>query len=155
VVIGVGNTFRGDDGAGPEVARLLRERVPPEVEVLEHDGDPAGLLDGWEGAGVAYVVDAVCGGGPTGTVHRLEVDGGLAQLPGAARRDSSHALGLGDAVQLAQVLGRLPDRLVLVGISGDCFATGAGLGEQVRAAVATVVDALADEVTAWCRSRPA
>jgi hydrogenase maturation protease len=150
VVIGVGNPFRGDDGAGPEVARLLRGRLPREVEVLEHDGDPAGLLHGWEDARLAYVVDAVRDGGPAGAVHRLELAADDTTLPPAGRRDSSHALGLGEAVQLARVLGRLPERLVLVGITGDCFDTGAPLGDPVRRAVATVADDLAKEVAAWC-----
>ena len=150
VVIGVGNPFRGDDGAGPEVARLLRDRLPRGVEVVEHDGDPAGLLDGWQDARVAYVVDAVCDGGPAGAVHRLEIDGDAVEVPASPRRDSSHALGLGDAVQLARVLGRLPERLVLLGITGDCFVTGAPLGDAVRRAVATVADTLAQEVAAAC-----
>jgi hydrogenase maturation protease len=144
VVIGVGNAFRGDDGAGPEVVRLLRDRLPASVELLEHDGDPAGLLQAWDGAGLVYVVDAVRGGGPSGTVHRFEV--GQDEVPADPRRSSSHALGLGDAVQLARVLERLPDRLVLLGVSGECFDTGAPLTDPVRRAVATVVDALAQEV---------
>ena len=146
VVVGVGNPFRGDDGAGPEVARLLAERLPADVEVVEHDGDPAGLLDCWADARVAYVVDAVVSDDPPGTVHRVEIsrDGGT--VPGATRRDSSHALGLGDAVQLARVLDRLPERLVLVGITGASFTTGTPLSEEVHRAAATVVDALAQEI---------
>ena len=34
IVIGVGNAFRGDDAAGREVAKRVRERVPDELEVV-------------------------------------------------------------------------------------------------------------------------
>jgi len=46
-VIGVGNPWRGDDAAGLAVARLLRGTVSPEVEVLEREGEPTGLVDAW------------------------------------------------------------------------------------------------------------
>lgn len=43
VLIGVGNEFRRDDGAGPRLAARLRGRVPPGVAVVASHGDPAAL----------------------------------------------------------------------------------------------------------------
>jgi hydrogenase maturation protease len=63
IVIGVGNVYRGDDGAGPHVARLVRNLTPPNVEVLESDGDAATLINAWQGADLAIVVDVVLGQG--------------------------------------------------------------------------------------------
>jgi hydrogenase maturation protease len=148
VVIGVGNPFRGDDGAGIEAARALRGILSDEVEVVEHDGEPAALIDVWEGATIAYVIDAVRSDDAPGTVHRLELDGdGGLVIPGSPRRDSSHALGLGDAVELARVLDRLPRRLVLVGITGESFELGEGLSMPVQDAIGKVAADVAREVT--------
>jgi hydrogenase maturation protease len=150
VVIGVGNPFRCDDGAGIVAARLLRDLVPDAVEVVEHDGEPATLLDAWEGAATAYVIDAVRADDEPGTIHRIELDPhGHTVVPASPRRDSSHALGLGDAVALARALGRLPGRLVLIGVTGRSFEAGDALAEPVRAAVERVVGQLAAEITAW------
>ena len=65
-VIGIGNPLRGDDAIGLLVARRVRELADPEVEVMELEGEPARLIDAWQGAGLAVVVDAVKTGAPAG-----------------------------------------------------------------------------------------
>ncbi|MEX2557743.1 MAG: hydrogenase maturation protease [Actinomycetota bacterium] len=151
VVIGVGNPFRGDDGAGIEAARLLRGRLPNGVEVMEQDGEPAGLLDAWHDVRIAYVIDAVRADGLVGEIYRVQIDRTAGTtLPASPRRDSSHALGLGDAVELARILDRLPGRLVLLGIAGAHFEAGDALSTRVHAAVEQLVETLVEEVSAAC-----
>jgi hydrogenase maturation protease len=107
--------------------------------VCEHDGEPAGLLERWDGARIAVVVDAVRTGAPPGTVHRVAV-GDAAQA--AAASSSSHGLGLGDAVELARALGRMPPALVIYGIEpGD-----AGAGRGLSGPVADAADRVAGEI---------
>ncbi|MGE5435183.1 MAG: hydrogenase maturation protease, partial [Candidatus Doudnabacteria bacterium] len=62
-MICLGNAFRGDDGAGLEVAKLLRGALPDGVELLEREGEPTGLIDAFEGAEALWLVDAVSSGG--------------------------------------------------------------------------------------------
>jgi hydrogenase maturation protease len=146
VVIGVGNPYRGDDGAGLEVARQVRHAVPAWVEVGESDGEPAGLLDSWEDADVAVVIDAVrSGAGQPGAVYRVEVDRDSDTVPIATV--SSHSAGPGDAVALARVLDRLPGRLVLFGIEGAVFSAGVGLSPEVEDSVARVAGRVVEEVS--------
>ena len=132
-MIGVGNAWRRDDGAGPALARRCRAR---------HTADPAELLDLWEGATWAVVVDAAASGAAPGTVHRFDAVAG--PLPAGRTPASTHAFGVGDAVELARALDRLPARLDVLAIEGEDFGPGTGL----TAAVARAVDALADELTA-------
>ncbi|MCP4684238.1 MAG: hydrogenase maturation protease, partial [bacterium] len=61
-VIGVGNEFRGDDAVGLIVASRLREQLPKSIEIIEHTGDGATLMDAWEGADRVYIIDAVKSG---------------------------------------------------------------------------------------------
>ncbi|HET9609387.1 MAG TPA: hydrogenase maturation protease [Acidimicrobiales bacterium] len=135
VVVGVGNSWRGDDGAGPAVAAALRGRLGPgvpgaPVAVVDLDGEAARLVDAWDGADLAVVVDAVRTGAPPGTLHRLD-----ACDVHASATASSHALGVQHAVALARALGRLPRRLVLVGVEGADFGHGTQLSDPVAAAV--------------------
>ena len=58
VVIGVGNEFRRDDGAGPAVVARLRGHLPDRVCLLVSDGEPTRLIEAWAGAPVAVIVDA-------------------------------------------------------------------------------------------------
>ncbi|MFD8236657.1 hydrogenase maturation protease [Streptomyces sp. NPDC059696] len=145
VVIGVGNEFRRDDGVGPAVAALLRERAEnpafvPDTVVSDCDGDPARLIALWEGARLAVVVDAAqAHPGAAGRIHRIELD---AERLGQPSTTSSHGLGLGEAVDLARVLGRLPERLVVYAVEGSDACVGTGL----TPAVADVVEPLADSV---------
>lgn len=142
MVIGVGNPYRHDDAAGLEVARLVEDVAIPGVVVLEHEGDPAGLIQAWNGAGVAYVVDAVRSGAAPGTVHTLQLD--ESGIPEHPKRDSSHSMGLGEAVELGKVLGRLPRTLVVIGIEGEVFDAGVGLTDEVAASVKQVAGQIVD-----------
>src|SRR6266545_4722145 len=71
-LIGIGNRFRRDDGAGLEVARRLRLAHPPGVTFFEQEGEPASLIETWSEVEEALVVDAVSSGSPPGTVHRFD-----------------------------------------------------------------------------------
>ncbi len=137
LVAGLGNRLRGDDGAGLEAARLVRERAP-DLLVVEHEREPTDLIDLWEGAELAIVIDALQGDEP-GRIHRWEV--GPDEIP--ERRfpsASTHALGLREVVELARSLNRLPRRLVVLGIEAAGFDTGAGLSPGVRRAVEEVAE---------------
>jgi hydrogenase maturation protease len=125
-VIGVGNPWRRDDGAGPAVARAAGG---------VSTGDPARLLELWEGARHAVIVDACASGAAPGTIHH-----GDAGRP--ARPASTHGFGVADAIALGRSLGRLPPRLDIYAIEGADFGHGDGLTPAVSAAVAELADKL-------------
>jgi sulfhydrogenase subunit alpha len=154
VVIGVGNPYRRDDGVGPAVAARVLAALDPDgrtgVRVCEHDGEPAGLLDLWDGARAAFVVDSVRSGAAPGTVHRASL-GDVARA--AAPAGSTHGLGLGDAVELARALGRLPQTLTVFGIEAGDTGHGSGLCQAVADAadrVATEIVGLLDQEAGAC-----
>jgi hydrogenase maturation protease len=144
VVLGVGNADRGDDGAGLAVAARLAGRVPAGVAVVACEQEPTRLLDALAGASSALVVDAVVSGAEPGTLHRF--DAGDGPLPVRVFRSSTHALGVGEAVELARALGRLPARTLVLGIEGGAFEAGSGLSAAVRAAVERAADVVLAEL---------
>jgi hydrogenase maturation protease len=150
VVIGIGNPWRRDDGAGTRVIELARDRLPADVEVVESDGEVARLLEAWSDARVAFVADALHSGAPPGTVRRLEV--GVDPLP-TGHPGSTHAVGLGDAVTLARVLGRLPEQLVVYAIEGADYTAGSGLTPAAEQGARDAADQLAAEVTTILEAR--
>ncbi len=159
VVIGVGNEFRRDDGAGPAVIGQLRDLVPSGVGLVITDGEPTRLIEAWTGAALAVVVDAVRAQPPhPGRVHRFVVD-----RPGAdlARTASSHGFGLDDAIALAVALDRMPGRLIVHAIEAADLTQGPGLTPSVAEAVGVVAAAILDDIGAgrrlsanWPRSEP-
>ena len=58
-LIGVGNRFRRDDGAGLEVAARLRAAKPPGCRILEERAEPVSLIEDFALVKEALVVDAV------------------------------------------------------------------------------------------------
>jgi hydrogenase maturation protease len=146
VVVGIGNDLRGDDAAGLEVARRVRRAAPPGVEVVEAAGDGAALMDVWEGADLAILVDACVSGAEPGAVHRFEA--ASAPIPAVFAIGSTHAFGLAEAVELARALGRLPPRLVVFAIEGRGFEAGAGLSPAIARAVGEASEAVLREVGA-------
>ena len=146
MVIGVGNEFRRDDGAGPAVVGQLRDRVPPGVELVITDGEPARLIEAWTGAALAVVVDAVRAQPPhPGQVHRFVVEG---TAPGTGRPASSHGLGLDDAIRLAVALDRMPAEEIRRAMRELPLGQGTGLTPAVAAAMGTVASAILDDIAA-------
>jgi hydrogenase maturation protease len=151
VVIGVGNEFRRDDGAGPAVVDRLRALVPPGVELVVTDGQPTRLLEAWTGAALAVVVDAVRAEPPRpGATHRFVMDRPAA---GARRTSSSHGFGLDEAIALALALDRMPGRLIVHAIEAADLTQGTGLTPPVAAAVGIVAAAILDDIGSFAGRR--
>lgn len=145
VVVGIGNPWRRDDGVGPAVVRAAAPRLPAGARVVELDGEPARVVEAWDGADLAVVVDGVRTGAPAGTVHRIDPARDPVRAPAAP--GSSHALGAGEAYLLGRALGRLPGRVVLVGVEVAEVGEGPGLSPAVAAAVPAAADAVVAEAT--------
>jgi hydrogenase maturation protease len=144
LVIGVGNRDRGDDGAGLEVARLVRQCPPPGTVVLEQDGCASDLMDAWRGAQRVVLVDAASGGEP-GTVRRFEAH--REPLPASLLHASTHSWGVAEAVETARALGELPRSVVVYAIFGRDFEAGSHhLSPEVEGAACSVVATLLKEL---------
>jgi hydrogenase maturation protease len=156
LVIGLGSPDRGDDAVGGLVARAVAAQLPA-VAVVDHE-DPTALLDLWAGHTPVVVVDAVCSGAPGGTLHQLEAGPAAGPLSAQAWARSghggTHAIGLAEVVELARALGRLPERLVGVGVAAERFDHGAPLTPAVAAAVPTAVERVGAALLAAGRKEP-
>lgn len=146
---------------GPEVAAIVAAAGPEVVgleavgvEVVELDGDPARVVEAWDGAATVVVVDAVRSGSRPGSIHRRVV--GRDPLPAPGRVASSHGLGVADAVALGRALDRLPARLVVIGVEAGDLGDGPGLSAAVAAAVPAAAAIAVDELAgggaepSWC-----
>jgi len=152
VVIGVGNALRHDDAAGLRVVRSLSARARAEgIAVHEQQGEPLALLDIWQGADAVVLVDAINSGGAPGSIRRL--DASSAPLPARLRGPSTtHAIGVGEAIELARALHRLPERVVLFGVEGRRFDAGEGLSDELEAVATRLADTVLREARELRRS---
>jgi hydrogenase maturation protease len=152
IVIGIGNAFRSDDGVGLWVARKIREQLPDSVSVLEATGEVTALLEAWEGAAFVILVDAVRSGAAPGTIHRL--DAPAERVSSIFCSGSTHSFGVGEAIELARALNRLPPRLIVYGIDGGNFGPGVELSPVVVRSAAEVAERILSEARSWAPKVP-
>ncbi len=146
LIAGFGNPMMGDDGIGPAVVhRLSRSELPAGVTCLELN-DVLQLPAVWSGQGEVWMVDAVSGGAPPGTIHRVRHE----DTPTLAReRTTVHHLGLGEG--LRWVLHAYPEmagvRFRLWGVEPVSVSPVEALSAVAERAVVR----LADEISAAIR----
>jgi len=145
LVIGIGNAYRSDDAAGLIAARRVREQMSERDSVIEHTGDGAALMELWKDADLVILIDAVRSGAAPGTVSRF--DAALRPLPASMFRDSTHAFGLAEAVELSRALKQLPRRLVVYGVEAKNFEAGTNLSPAIEFALQTAVERVLQELS--------
>jgi len=134
LVIGVGHPFRRDDGIGPAVAEAL---AATGVEALIHHGEGTDLMARWRGRGTVVAIDATASGTAAGTVRVW--DAVAAPLPAGLLPKGSHQFGLAEGIEMARLLGQLPETLMVIGVEGADFSAGQGLSPAVAAALPLAV----------------
>jgi hydrogenase maturation protease len=144
VVIGVGNSYRGDDGVGKYIAGKLATFNLTGVTVETQSGEGAALIDCWQFRDRVYLIDAVAPHGSPGQIHRLEAH--KEPITTRLSHRSSHGFGVLDAIELSRALEKLPEELIVYGVEGICFDEGAELSEEIEAAANLVVEQIRDEI---------
>lgn len=140
LIVGIGNRYRGDDAFGCIVAGELAGQLPPQVTCIEHDGEPAGLMECWQGAETVLLIDAVSSGAAAGQVFRFDL--ARQALPEKFNLYSTHAFGVPQAVELARALGKLPRDIRFIGVEGETF----NAGEELSPALSRAKDAVIAEI---------
>ena len=134
---------------GLMAARRLREEVGERAEVIEAEMAGVDIVELMKGARVAILIDAVRSGQSPGIVHRL--DASVSSIGGRIFPRSSHAIGVSEAIELARVLGVLPETVIVYGIEVGNTEAGRPLSPPVAKALDEVVELVIQECEA-CRA---
>lgn len=147
IVAGFGNTLRGDDGFGVEVIHRLQTMGMEQLGVELLEVGTAGIRLAQElltPCDFLVIADAMTRGGEPGTVYVLEVES-VEQV----NRVDMHVAIPSHALSVAQALGVLPPRVVMVGCEPGiydemtCELTGE-LTPAVQAAVDVAIHRIHD-----------
>jgi hydrogenase maturation protease len=143
VIVGLGNSYRKDDGVGVAAAAVLDGLAFPGVRVVTGIVEPTSLLEAWSGARLAVVIDGAVGTPAVpGRVRRCTVGDVVAASEGF----SSHSVDIVRTHALGQMLGRVPDALVVFTIEVADTGHGIGLTPRVAGAVPEVVNLAVAEI---------
>jgi hydrogenase maturation protease len=152
IIIGIGQSLRGDDAAGLEAVRRWQEQYPEtagklniRVEISELPG--LELLDLLEGADAAIIVDAIQASAPPGTILRIGSDELVSFTTDA---QSAHGWGVAETLKLG--LSLYPSlaacRITLIGIVGKSFEMDAGLSGEVEGSLLEACNWIEKEIQA-------
>jgi len=137
LLLGIGNEYRGDDGAGLLFTRMIRTKISGSVTLKESQGEGGALMEAWQGYETVILVDAISSGAPSGTI--MKIDATKQNIPAKYFRFSTHAFGLAEAIELARALKTLPENLLVYGIEGANFSPGNEITPSVERSVKRVV----------------
>ncbi len=157
VVVGLGNSIRGDDAVGLLAVRRLSRHARPGVRYAESEESNINLLEVLAGADRLLLLDTIStAGGRPGTVHRLEVE----DLRGPGEPYATHQLGVARVLDLGRSLGiPMPAAAVVLALEiapSDCFGLGLtpagreGLGRLVADATDALDHAVHPSATDPC-----
>ncbi len=139
VIIGVGQTLRGDDGAGLAAVQLWQRIYPPStdlpsvrVELAELPG--LSLIDLFMGTDAAILVDAVRSGAKPGCIHLIS-ESDLAAFESSS--GSAHGMGVAESLALGRRLypEKMPADIILIGIEASAIELGEMLSPEVKYAI--------------------
>lgn len=129
-IIGIGNEFRGDDYIGLAVARKIKKILKGKIEVKEIS-DPSRLLHLIEKEDEVIIVDSARSGVESGTVLRFEII--PRELPESVF--STHTIPLQKILELLKLLDKIPKKMIIYAVEGECFDEGKKLSEKVKTAI--------------------
>jgi hydrogenase maturation protease len=151
LVLGLGNPLIEDDGVGLQLLERVRsERDWPDDDVEFVDGGTWGLslLPAITDAERLLLLDAVRSGAPPGTVRCARDDA----VPRLYRRPASpHQVDVGEVLAAAELLGRLPASLAVVGIEpARTDRLHVGLSPAVAASLGPATAEACRLLANWC-----
>jgi hydrogenase maturation protease len=148
LVIGVGNVFYGDEGAGVHLVHYLRTKYDfgPTVDVIDGGTLGWGLLNLLADYEHVVLVDAVAA--PPGTVYRFGRDDVPTEI--GYGKLSSHEWEVPDLLTAMELYGDLPDvTIVAIGVEPLEFSTGrvgVVLSDTVRGRMAALERVVLGEI---------
>ena len=145
IVIGVGNRDRGDDAAGPVVCDRLQALLGDAgtIRTFVCEGSILDLALHWEHDDHVIIVDAMQPGTEPGRIATFDATVDPLPTPGAV---STHDIDVSVAVELARAIGRMPARLLLIGIEAGQTDWASPTSAPIDAAIDAVVDLVGELV---------
>ena len=115
VVLGIGNLLWADEGFGVRCIEALQQRYEfaPQVQLIDGGTQGLYLIQHVQGADCLLIFDAIDYGLEPGTLKVIE-NGEVPKYLGA-KKMSLHQTGFQEVLALAELTGRYPRQVVLIG----------------------------------------
>jgi hydrogenase maturation protease len=155
LVLGIGNVLWADDGFGVRAVEALHDafEAPDEVHLLDGGTQGLNLLDVVVSHAAVLVFDAIDFGLQPGSLRVLRDR----EVPAwSATKMSLHQQSFQDLLSIADLQGRFPARLTLIGVQPQILSDfGGSLSAPVRERLPLAIELAVEELAAWgCTLKP-
>lgn len=149
LVVGVGNSWRHDDGIGPHVINILNQQSFEAADLLDGGIDGMALLDKLAPYDYAIVIDAVNMGADPGTINAFS-----AQEAKLITNDalSTHGFGLAELITLMTEL-EIKTQIKIIGVQPFDIEFGEGLSPEIEAQTDKIITLIKEEIACVTQSR--
>lgn len=150
LILGIGNVLWADEGFGVRCVEAMADRhaLPANVKLMDGGTQGLYLLPFLEEAEALLVFDAIDYGLPAGTLKVIRDDAVPAFM--GAKKMSLHQTGFQDVIATAQLLGRCPPRMVLIGCQPvELEDYGGGLRPAVAARIPEALELACGILRDW------
>jgi hydrogenase maturation protease len=153
LILGIGQTLRSDDGAGPAAVKYWEEHfLTPgrehHIQVRIEELPGLTLVEWLRGSRAVIVADAVLSGAAPGKIHLLNEKQLASFISGGA---SAHGLGIAEALALGRALypEEMPESIRFVGIEAGNLQPGMALSRPVLEAIPAAAQHIQALVESW------
>ncbi len=145
LILGIGNLLWADEGFGVRAVEhlLAHYSFPPQVQLLDGGTQGIYLVQHVEEADILVVFDAIDYGLPPGTLKVVKDE----EVPCfmGAKKMSLHQTGFQEVLAMAQLLGRYPKHLLLIGVQPvELEDFGGSLRPAVKAQIEPAIEIALD-----------
>lgn len=150
LVLGIGNLLWADEGFGVRLVERLHQTYtfPPQVELMDGGTQGMYLLPHIQAASHLLIVDAIDYGLPAGSLKRVE-DVDVPKFMGV-KKMSLHQTGFQEVLAAAQLTGKCPAHLALVGVQPETLEDyGGSLTETVKAQMPAALNLVLEILQTW------
>ena len=144
LIVGIGNPFRSDDGAGWAVIDALEGQLPEGIRLCKQRGEISELMDVFAHYPIVYLVDACQCKDPVGSWQRI--DALEHPLLVEALHTSTHGFGVAQAVAMARNIQQIPSQLIIYAISANKYHIHDALSPPVASAIPAVARAITEDI---------
>lgn len=149
LVLGVGNLLNSDEGLGVHAVRRLQAELGercPQVDFVDGGTLGLNLLPLVEAASHLLLLDCVNAGKAPGTLIELTKD----EIPlYSGVKMSLHQTTFQEVLGLADMQGRLPENIHLIGVQPADLSIGVELSPQVAAQMEALIERAKGVLASW------
>ncbi len=149
LILGVGNPLMSDEGIGIEAVEILlnKYKFPENVEIIDGGTQGLELLQHFDSVKNLIIVDAV--------YSSKKKSGEIIKIPKEKikyylkTKMSVHDVGLEDVISVLDLLNKMPENIIIIGMIPEKLEFSYGLSEKIKNRLPFLINEVLNQLKEW------